>query len=163
MNTFDSVILIILSIFIFRGIFRGFINELITLIGLVVGYLVSITYLDIVKSFIDSILPEIPEIALKIICFALIFIGINILLRIAAQFLTKSMKFAMLGWLNRLLGGVTGLFKSVLIVTIVIFLTNLLPYSELILNKIGTEDSFFYPLFKMLGPQLYVQIQNWIA
>jgi membrane protein required for colicin V production len=163
MNTFDIVILLVLSIFIIRGIFRGFINELITLIGLVIGYLVAITYLDLAMSFIISIFPDLPEIAIKIVCFAGIFIGTNILLRFAAHFLTKTLSFAMLGWLNRLLGGLVGLLKSILIITIITFLTNLLPYSEVLLNKIGTNNSYFYPLFRMLGPQLYMQIQNWLS
>jgi uncharacterized membrane protein required for colicin V production len=126
------------------------------------GYLAAITYLDPFQNFVLVFFPDLPQIATKITCFSLLFVGTNILLRLAGSFFTKTLKFAMLGWLNHLLGGLSGLIKSILIATIVVFLINLLPYSEYLLTKIDSEQSFFFPLFKMLGPELYERIQSWI-
>lgn len=45
MNSLDIGILSIAAIFFIKGFFRGFVYELITIAGLILGYLISITYL----------------------------------------------------------------------------------------------------------------------
>ena len=54
MNSLDIAILSIALIFFIRGIFRGFIFELVTVLGLILGYIISITYLSLVAGYILS-------------------------------------------------------------------------------------------------------------
>ncbi len=159
MNTIDVVILIIILLFTIRGLFRGFILELSTLVGLVIGYLAGITYLGLLSGLLQSLMPEAPVSILNIVSFSVIFIGINIVLKIAAGLVTKTLKFAMLGWLNRLLGAVFGLTKSVLILSIVVFLISLIPWSEDLLARAGAGESILFPILRFLGPELYEQVQ----
>jgi membrane protein required for colicin V production len=159
MNTIDVVILIFILFFTIRGLFRGFILELSTLIGLVIGYLAGITYLGFLSGLMQSIMPDAPVSVLNIISFSVIFIVINILLKIAANLVTKTLKFAMLGWLNRLLGAVFGLTKSILILSILVFLISLIPWSENLLTNAEAGDSVLFPLLRLLGPELYEQVQ----
>jgi membrane protein required for colicin V production len=160
MNSIDVVILIIILLFTIRGLFRGFILELSTLIGLIIGYLAAITYLGLLSALLQSFIPSAPAAVLNIISFSLIFIGINILLRIAANLITRTLKFAMLGWLNRLLGGLFGFVKSILILSIAVFLMSLIPKSEEMFANSGLQNSILFPMLRLLGPELYEQIQN---
>jgi len=159
MNSIDVVILIIILLFTIRGLFRGFILELSTLIGLVIGYLAAITYIGFLSALLQSFIPSAPASVLNIISFSLIFIGINILLKLAANLVTKTLKFAMLGWLNRLLGGLFGFVKSILILSIAVFLISLVPQSAEMFAHSGLQDSVLFPMLKLLGPELYEQIQ----
>jgi len=159
MNTIDVVILVFILFFTIRGLFRGFILEFSTLIGLIVGYLAGITYLGFLSNLLQTWMPSVPVSILNIISFSVIFITINILLKIAANLITKTLKFAMLGWLNRLLGALFGLTKSVLILSILVFLISLIPWSGDLFSNTGAEESVLFPMLEFLGPELYAQIQ----
>lgn len=163
MNSVDIGILTIASIFFIRGLFRGFVHELVTVIGLILGYIISITYLSIVSGLILSYFPTLPESVVNIISFFIIFVGTNLLLRLAANLLSKTLKIAMLGWLNRLLGGVFGLLKSIIILSIVVFIVNLIPFSSTLLENIEIQSSILYPVLEIIGPRLYEEIQKYTS
>ena len=160
MNSIDLVVIIVTSFFLLRGLFRGFILELTIVVGLFVGYILAASYHELISGILTSYFLQLPESAADIISFALIFITINIILRIVAGIITKTLKFAMLGWLNRMLGAVFGTIKSVIILSITIFIFNLIPFSELFLQKAGKNESFFFPLLEMIGPELYKQVEH---
>lgn len=160
MNSLDIFFLIIIIIFFLRGLFRGLALELISLSGLILGYLIAITYLDILSTLILKYIPTLPNAAANIISFAIIFIITNIILRFVANVLTRTLKYALLGWLNRLLGGLFGILKSLILLSIIVFLISLIPASDGMLKMFGLGDSLIFPLLKILGPELYEQIQN---
>jgi membrane protein required for colicin V production len=107
---------------------------------------------------LKSYFPQLPASVAQIISFTVIFIVINIALRLIANVITKTLKFAMLGWLNRLFGATFGLIKSAIILGIAVFLINLIPFSEIFMEKAGKNESFFYPILEMIGPELYKQV-----
>lgn len=156
MNFIDLIVIIIISFFLLRGLFRGFILELTIVLGLIVGYLIAISYYDYLVVFvIKQFFPQIPDSIANIISFSILFIGINVGLRLVAGILTKTLKFVMLGWLNRLLGAFFGTLKAVLILGITVFVINLIPFSDSFMEKAGKNESVFYPLLELIGPELY--------
>jgi membrane protein required for colicin V production len=161
MNFIDLIVIIITSFFLLRGLFRGFVLELTIVIGLIVGYLIAISYYDYLSLFVfKAYFPQIPDSVSSIISFAIIFIAINIGLRLAASAISKTLKFIMLGWLNRLLGAIFGTIKAVLIMGIAVFLINLIPFSGTFMEKAGKNESVFYPVLELIGPELYNYIQE---
>ncbi len=160
MNSIDIFILIFIAFFFTRGLFRGFVIELTALIGLVLGYFIAISYVGIISTFVLTQFPDLPASAVKIIGFAVLFIATNIVLKLVAQMVTKTLKFAMLGWLNRWLGGVFALIKSVIILCIIVLIIDFLPFSETALGNEEVQGSQLYPFLDALGPELYRQINN---
>lgn len=160
MNSLDLFILIFVCYFLVRGIFRGFILELAMIAGVFAGYLVASTYQPLLSPHLESILSGVPQPAVSVISFALIFIVVNIGVRLLAGGITKTVKFAMLGWVNRLLGAVFGLLKGLLILSIAAFIIEMLPLSQIYLEKIGKNESVLYPVLQLVGPQLYAYIQS---
>lgn len=160
MNSIDIFILIFIAFFFTRGLFRGFVIELTALIGLVLGYFIAISYVGIISTFILTQFPNLPASAVKIIGFAVLFIATNIVLKLVAQMVTKTLKFAMLGWLNRWLGGVFAMIKSVIILCIIVLIIDFLPFSETALENEEVQESQLYPFLDALGPELYRQINN---
>jgi len=161
MNFIDLIVIIATSFFLLRGLFRGFILELTIVIGLIAGYLIAISYYDLLCIIVfKEYFPQIPDSVSNVISFAVIFIVINIGLRLAAGIITKTLKFAMLNWLNRLLGALFGTIKALLILGITAFLLNLIPLSDTFLEKAGKNESIFYPLLELIGPELYNYIQE---
>jgi membrane protein required for colicin V production len=160
MNPLDIGILLIAALFFIRGIFRGFVFELVTVVGLILGYIISITYLSLLSGYILSIFPSVPESIVNLVSFFILFVGTNLLLRMVAKVITKTLKIAMLGWLNRLLGGLLGMLKSIIIMSIIVFVIDLIPFSSTLLEKIEVQTSELYPVLDALGPRLYTQIQK---
>jgi membrane protein required for colicin V production len=160
MNSLDIGILIIASVFFVRGVFRGFVFELVTVIGLILGYIISITYLSLLAGYILIYFPSLPKSVVNIVSFFLLFVGTNLLLRLVSKIITKTLKFAMLGWLNRLLGGVLGLIKGIIILSILVFVIDMIPFSSYLLDQIEVQTSELYPVLNALGPHLYTEIQK---
>ncbi len=160
MNSIDLVVIIVTSFFLLRGLFRGFILELTIVVGLIAGYILAASYHDLVAAILLEYFPQLPESAANIISFAVIFITVNIVLRIVAGIITKTLKFAMLGWLNRMLGALFGAIKSVVILSITVFILNLIPFSESFLKKAGKNESLFFPMLETIGPEIYKQVEH---
>jgi membrane protein required for colicin V production len=160
MNSLDVGILTIASLFFIRGVFRGFVFELITVIGLLLGYIISITYLSLLSGFILSFFPSFPQSVVNLVSFFVLFLGTNLLLRLVANLLTKTLKIAMLGWLNRLLGGLLALLKAVMIMGILVFVINLIPFSAPLLESDEVANSHLYPILHAFGPRFYEEIKK---
>ena len=152
MNTLDIGILTIASIFFIRGFSADLFLNLFTVIGLILGYIISITYLSLVSGYILSFFPSFPEAIVKLVSFFVLFVGTNLLLRLVANILTKTLKIAMLGWLNRVLGGALGMLKGVVIMGIIVFTINLIPFSSTFMEQFDVKDSLLYPILEPLGP-----------
>ena len=160
MNSLDIGILVFASVFFIRGVFRGFISELVTIVGLILGYIISITYMSLMTGYILSFFPSFPKSIVNIVSFFVLFVGTNLLLRLVSRILSKTLKIAMLGWLNHLLGGLLGLFKSVIIMSILVFVIDLIPFSSFLLEQVEVKTSVLYPILNALGPHLYSEIQK---
>jgi len=163
MNSLDLGILIIASIFFVRGVFRGFVFELVTVVGLILGYIISITYLSLLSGYILTFFPSFSESIVKLVSFFMLFVGTNLLLRFVSNIITKTLKIAMLGWLNRLLGGILGMIKSVIIMSILVFVIDMIPFSSYLLEQVEVQTSELYPVLNALGPRLYEEIQKLTA
>ncbi len=160
MNSLDIGILLIAAIFFIRGIFRGFVFELVSIVGLILGYIISITYLSLLAGYIFSFFPSFSESIVNLVSFFILFVGTNLLLRLVANIITKTLKIAMLGWLNRLLGGLLGMLKSIIIMSILVFIIDLIPFSSSLLEQVEVQTSELYPVLNTLGPRLYAEIQK---
>jgi len=160
MNSLDIGILLIASVFFIRGIFRGFVFELVTVVGLILGYIISITYLSLLAGYILTFFPSVPETVVNPISFFILFVGTNLLLRLVSNIITKTLKIAMLGWLNRFLGGLLGMLKSVIIMSILVFTIDLIPLSSYLLDQVEVQTSELYPVLNALGPRFYTEIQK---
>ncbi len=163
MNFIDLTILIVVILFSIRGIIRGLVLEITSLIGLIVGYLVAMLFLDQLTNLFLSLFPALPKALMQIVSFLILFIGSNLLLKVLAHLLTKTLKLALLGWLNRLLGGLAGLTKSVILMSMVVFLFSFIPFFNSLLEKADLGHSTFYPILNMLGPKFYNYISHLIS
>ena len=162
MNVIDLIIIIFASYFITRGLFRGFIAELAVVVGLIFGYIVTITYLGLVSEILSKYLPTIPLLIINIIAFVLIFFISNLIIRLGANVITKTINFVMLGWLNRLLGGFFGFIKSVIILSFFVFLLELFPILTPFLQQAGTQESVLFRILEITGPEFFKLVQNLI-
>ncbi|MBD3224821.1 MAG: hypothetical protein GF313_08835 [Caldithrix sp.] len=154
MNGLDSVIIIIVAIFTIRGIFRGLITELIVLISIILGFIIAIVYITDASQWLVQYIPEIPEFAARIAAFILLFVTVNIIIRLAGRLLNQIFDISLLKPINRLAGGAFALAKTVFIVSVVILIIEFIPYHQHFFDRIGVQNSALYPGIRGFAPQV---------
>lgn len=113
MNWLDYAILGVTAVSIAWGIWRGFVRESLSLAGWVIAFLAA----NLFAGPLGEALPESvagPEVRV-LIAFIGIFLVALALMTIAGVLLSKLLKAAGLGGLDRTLGGVFGLARGLLI------------------------------------------------
>ena len=125
MNPFDIFILIVLSYSIIRGLFRGLVKEVSSIIGVLGGFYAAYSYYPMVAKLLTGIIKD--QSYLNILSFLIIFCGILIVISILGVVIKYLLNVAFLGWIDRICGVGFGLIKGVLIVTVIfIILTTFL-------------------------------------
>ena len=134
MNLFDIAIIIIISFCLIRGIFRGILGELSSIVGVVAGFYGAYTYYKeftpLLQKWISS------EALINIIVFFILFSCIFALVVLIAVGLEKLLKVAFLGWIDKTFGAVFGAAKGVLIAAVIyIILTTFLPQNNTLITQ----------------------------
>lgn len=129
MNTIDVVILIIIGFFAFRGLFRGVVLELLTLVGMLAGYIVALKEMPRLSRFIHSMIP-LPEVLANALGFLVCFVGILLLFRWIASLFKHAIKGTILRSVDHIGGLCIGLVKGAILVSVIALLVNLLPLPQ---------------------------------
>ena len=153
MNYFDLAILIIISFGILRGILKGLIIEVSSLISLYIGIVGSITYSEYLSKLIINY-TKWNETTVNIFCFILIFIVIVWSIMLTAKLITKILKIAYLGLLNRIFGGLFGGVKWMVILSGIIIIYNSLNQVITIPNNL-LKESLSYNLLLDFGNLIF--------
>jgi membrane protein required for colicin V production len=119
MNFFDMIITVILGFCLIRGIFRGLVKELASIIGVLAGFYAAYTYyLKINVPFVTRVVSD-PG-YLNILNFMVIFCVIFIVVSMLGVVIKYVLNIAFLGWLDRICGLGFGFIKGILIVSILL-------------------------------------------
>jgi membrane protein required for colicin V production len=118
-NWLDVLLGLILVLSILRGLFKGLARTGIGLASAVLGVLCGLWFYGIAGGYLREYVSSRP--VANLIGFLVIFTLVIALGWLAGMVLDRLLKLANLSWLNRLLGGVFGAVRGVLICTVVVF------------------------------------------
>ena len=151
-NWVDLMLLAVLGIFGLRGFFRGLFREILSLAGLIVGFLVAARYGDVAAQYAAQHWQFAP-ILLKGAGFVAIFFVIYFGFSLAGWLLHRSAKMLFLTTVNRAGGIVIGVGKGAAVAALAIFLL----LSSSLLSQ-PTRDSlaraYLVPPLSELGEKL---------
>jgi membrane protein required for colicin V production len=151
MNYLDIIILCIVGILVINGIRKGFILSLATLIALVLGIWAAIHYSGYVSTFLVKTFH--PSGAwLTILSYILTFLVVVLVVIFIARLLEKVVKTVGLSILNRIIGGVFGLLKGILVVSFLLFILVHFDTNEYIITHKTKETSKCYPYIERTFP-----------
>jgi membrane protein required for colicin V production len=147
-NFFDIIVIVILGYCLIRGVFRGLIKELSSIIGVLGGFYAAFTYYMLVAKLLSKWITNTGY--LNILSFLIIFCGVFIIISILGVIINYLLKIAFLGWLDRILGSVFGAMKGILIVSVLLIaLTAFLPKGTPVI-----KDSLLSPYVTLVSEKI---------
>ncbi len=157
MNGFDILFLIVLALGAWKGWSGGFLREVLALIGVFLGLFVAYKLYEQVGFHIAPYINVKPTYA-NIIAFALIFIGVPVLLGWLASLLTKFMEWAGLESVNRLGGVIVCVVKYAVILGAV---CNVLSITHLVTEEAENNSILFKPLKQTTSVAFELAKKQW--
>lgn len=126
MNALDIVFAVILGFSLIRGIFRGLVKEVASIIGVFSGYYAAYTYYPLVARILSRWMSNTAY--MNILSFLILFCLVFVCISIIGVVLKYLLSIAYMGWADRISGALFGLTKAVLVASIILVaLTTFLP------------------------------------
>lgn len=154
MNIFDIVITIFLLYGFVKGLFKGFFVEIASLLALILGIYGAIHFSYFIADYIkESVTWE--EKYISFTAFAITFLIIVLVISLLGKILTKMANFVALGIVNKLLGGVFGLAKISLILSVIFLFFQGINGKIAFVDKVTLEKSILYKPIKEIVPTIF--------
>jgi membrane protein required for colicin V production len=154
MNPLDILIIIILAYGLIRGIFRGMIKEISSIIGVLAGFYAAYSYYPLLAKTLDHWITSV--VVLNIISFTFIFCFVFFIISLIGVVIKYLMNLASMGWFDRILGLAFGCIKGILIVSVILVaLTAFLPKGAPII-----KTSFLAPHVTMISEKMAIVISK---
>jgi membrane protein required for colicin V production len=126
MNALDIVIGILLVYGLVRGIFRGLMEEIASIMGIFGGIYAAVFYYTAAAAFLRRWISDTAYV--NILGFLLVFGVVFVVVSLLGVLIKYLLNIASLGWIDRLCGAAFGTIKSILIASVLLFvLTTFLP------------------------------------
>jgi membrane protein required for colicin V production len=157
MNVFDIVITVFLLFGFVRGIMKGLFIEIASLVALIGGVWGSIHFSYSIGDFLKESVSW-SEKQISLAAFAITFILIIVVVSLLGKFLTKLADLAALGLINKAFGGVFGLVKIGLVLSIVFIFFDRMNSTISFIDKETLEESILYKPVKSIAPTIFPSI-----
>lgn len=144
----DIITLGVLILAVFKGISKGLLLAVFSLLAFVIGIAAALKLSAITANWLEGTI-NVSARWLPLIAFLLVFIVVVILVNKIGLFLEKTMEWAFLGWVNKA-GGI--IFFAILYLLIYSVLLFYLGKMNIITDK-QMEESTTYPIIAPWGPQ----------
>ena len=153
MNYLDIIIAIILLVFGFKGLRKGLIIEVVTLLAFGVGIYGAMHFSDFTAEHLQDFMEINPK-YLNTIAFVLTFIILVVLVNLIGRLVSRAIKSLNLGFFDRLGGFLFGILKGVLLCSTFVLVLNNLQWTGIIKEEVR-QKSFLYPYVEKTVPYLY--------
>lgn len=116
MTAIDFGAIAIVLFFLARGIWIGFIRQLASLFALILGYLFAGRYYEQISPRLYPLISS-PQLRF-LVTYALLFFAVFLGVLALGFVLKKVMSLSLLGWFDRLTGGIFGLLKAAVVISV---------------------------------------------
>ena len=159
MNYIDYIIIIMVVIAAIKGATKGLIYELASLIALVGGIWGAIKFSHATKTYLVERL-NFDNSYINIISFVITFVIIIVLVHLIAKAIEKALESISLGAINRILGFVFAIFKTVFILGIIVILIEKIDESLPFIPEDDVQQSKLYDPIRTVTVSTFPLIQG---
>ncbi len=162
MDFIDIILGILLISGFIKGIRNGFFVELASLLSILLGILIAIKFSYLMKEYLSSHGSWNPK-TIQVAAFALTFILVVVAVSALAKILTGIANFASLGIFNKLLGGIFGVLKIILMISVVLNLFEKINSGHTFADKKTLDSSKLYHPVRAVSQRIYPSIEDWFT
>ena len=144
----DIIFLVLIALACFKGLRRGLIMAIFTMLGVFIGLVVALKFSAFAATKILVYTGDAKW--LPFISFAVVLIAVNIIVRLAGRLIEKSFQIVMLGWANRLAGALLYIFMYSIVYSIFLFYAVQIHF----IKPETISSSIVYPYLQPLGPAI---------
>jgi len=159
MNILDILIGIPLGWAVIKGFSRGFVYEIASLVGLILGIYVAINFSGYAAGFLADIFHWTGRsawLASLLITFAVVVMGIKLL----GQLMEKVVESLAMGPLNHIAGGLVAGLKTALILSLLIYLINLVDFNRTLISAKSRKESYLWQPVSTVAPFIMPQLEK---
>lgn len=160
MELIDIFLGFILILGLIRGFWSGFFAEFGSLISLLVGIWAALKFSVFTATELQNHVSWDPQ-KIQVISFIVTFLVVVIAITLVAKLLTKTAGLVGLGLVNKIMGAVIGVLKSILILSVFLNLFGKVNGDGEILSKDKTDNSIFYNPITLVAAKIYPTIESW--
>ena len=120
MNPFDMLIIVVLAFSVIRGVFRGLIKELSSIVGVMAGFYAAYSYYPSIAGLLAHWMTDSAYV--NIIGFLILFCVVFFIVSVIGVVIKYLLNVAFMGWFDRMCGAGFGLIKGILIVAVLFIL-----------------------------------------
>lgn len=146
----DLIIAIPILLFLVHGIRKGFIEEVLGLLGQVIAIFLAFTYMYILADFWKEFY-SIDSGWIPLVSFLVIYIVAIVLVRLLIKVLESFIKLIRLSIVNRIFGGLFAAFKGALLISVFLVLLSLLDQP----SRENKDASLLYEYILTIAPKTY--------
>ena len=162
MNTLDIVILILFIPGILRGISKGFVEQAISLIGIILSVYLAFRFSGAASAWLQNYI-TVSQTVLNVMGFALVLVGVLLVVLFVAKLVTAAVEKASLGWINKVLGLVFSIAVSALLIAIIIILFDTINLKFGLVKSPILQDSLLYGALKDFGYLSFPYLKQLLA
>jgi membrane protein required for colicin V production len=156
LNWVDPIIAVVFLGFAIRGLMRGFLRELLSLVGLFLGLWLALLKFIPLGEWLQSRFPLTEPLPFHL-AFLAIFLSVSGVAGIVGYVLHRAAKGLLMGWVDAIVGLGFGSIKGVVILTVLLFLLAHLPLAESIRAQLQTSTVVGY--LELVNPFLERSVQ----
>ena len=142
-----------------KGLWKGLVAELAALASLFVGLFVAIKFSGMVGSMLRGYVANPKYVSL--VAFAVTFIGVVVGIILLAKVFTKLADASGLGIMNRILGGLFGFMKMVLILSVSLNFFLKLNSTNALASKETLDKSVFFNPILSVSNLIFPVLEEW--
>ena len=159
MCVLDIILSLCLIIALVQGLLKGFTEQIIALVSIIAGTWIAFKFSKLVCNLIQPYLNA-SEKLLYVLVFILMEALVICLFHLLGKIIKASIKFVMLGWLDRLLGAIFSTIKAALIIGIVIILFSTLNSTFHVVEQKYLDESVLYTPLKNIAYDIFPYLKQ---
>ena len=132
---------------IFNGLSKGFVLGIFSVFAILIGLAAALKLSVVVARYLEHSVVSATK-WLPVISFCLVFLVVILLTGLLARLIRRSLKFALLGWLDSLGGMILYLVLYIVVLSILLFYAN----KVMLLSPDAIANSKTYPYIASWGP-----------
>lgn len=150
MSELNIILLIPIVYFAYKGFKNGLVVELCSLVALVLGVFVTISFSDVTYALLQENFPNLST-GLSILSYVVTFVVVVVAVRLMGKLITKLVDAVALSFVNKTLGSIFGAFKAVLFLALLSILFESLNSKWQMAPDNYTNNSEVYQVVKLTG------------